>query len=232
MKKGNPELNKERGKLVAKCRKEAGLTQEQFAEAVNLCVETIRAIEQGRRGLTRDNAEIFSHVLNIGADYLLAQTSIKSKKAFIKEADRIGLERPIPIRVLIHLIESLPDCEHVAWECSTKGDKKDWGWHIVVNMKDGRNLYLDSATERNIFNELVSFMDYQLYKLGDDTRAVNIRNMLNNPPESFETAEDFDNAWNERVKHCEDGSDEIISRTNYTGRTSHEIKHNRKEDYQ
>lgn len=226
-KKGDPKLNKERGKRVAQSRKDAKLTQEAFAERVNMSTEGIRAIEQGRRGLTQENAERFSNVLNVGADYLLGQTDIKSKKTFLKEADRLELERPIPIRVLIHLIESLPDCEHVAWECSTEGDKKDWGWHIVVNMKDGRNLYLDSATERNIFDELVSFMDYQIFKLNDDSRAVDINRIINSPPESFETPEDFIKAWNDARKQI---GDEIIARTDYTGRTSYEIKRKRKEE--
>lgn len=228
-KKRDPELDKERGKRVAQCRKDAKLTQEVFADRVYMSTEGISAIEQGRRGLTRENAERFSNVLNVGSDYLLCQTDIKSKKAFLKEADRIELERPIPIRVLIHLIEVLPDCKHVAWECSTEGDKKDWGWHIVINMKDGRDLYLDSATERKIFDELVSFMDYQIFKLNDDPRAVDINRILNSPPELFKTPEAFIKARNEARKQSGDEI-EIISKTDNTGRTSREIRRKRKED--
>lgn len=221
-------LRKEIGRRLASCREAIGMTQEEVGNNIFRTRDLITAIENGRRNLTRSNAMLLSDLFGVDVDWLLCESEIKSKEAYtMTEAEKLELKRPIPIRVLIHLIEALPDCKHVAWECSTEGDKKDWGWHIVINMKDGRNLYLDSATERMIFDELVSFMDYQIFKLNDDPRAVDINRILNSPPESFETPEAFIKAWNEARKQ---NGDEIISKTDNTGRTSREIKRKRKED--
>ncbi|KOV95329.1 helix-turn-helix domain-containing protein [Streptomyces sp. NRRL B-3648] len=54
------------GALVAHFRKKARLTQEQFAEAANLAVDTVRSIEQGRLALQPDRAEQFDELLDTG----------------------------------------------------------------------------------------------------------------------------------------------------------------------
>lgn len=54
------------GALVAHYRKQRRLTQEQFAEMVNLHVDTVRSIEQGRLALQPDRAEEFDEVLDTG----------------------------------------------------------------------------------------------------------------------------------------------------------------------
>ncbi|GGS96135.1 helix-turn-helix domain-containing protein [Streptomyces cinerochromogenes] len=54
------------GALVAHFRRKARLTQEQFAEAANLSVDTVRSIEQGRLALQPDRAEQFDELLDSG----------------------------------------------------------------------------------------------------------------------------------------------------------------------
>jgi transcriptional regulator with XRE-family HTH domain len=54
------------GALVAHYRKQARLTQEQFAELANLHVDTVGSIEQGRLALQPDRAEQFDELLGTG----------------------------------------------------------------------------------------------------------------------------------------------------------------------
>ncbi|WP_405882706.1 helix-turn-helix transcriptional regulator [Streptomyces sp. NBC_01136] len=54
------------GAGVAHFRKRARLTQEQFAERVNLHVDTVGSIEQGRLALQPDRAEQFDELLSTG----------------------------------------------------------------------------------------------------------------------------------------------------------------------
>ncbi|MEU9452525.1 helix-turn-helix transcriptional regulator [Streptomyces sp. NPDC048277] len=52
------------GALVAHFRKQARLTQEQFAESANIHVDTVGSIEQGRLALQPDRAEQFDELLD------------------------------------------------------------------------------------------------------------------------------------------------------------------------
>ncbi|MBW8792551.1 MAG: helix-turn-helix domain-containing protein [Streptomyces sp.] len=54
------------GALVAHYRKQARLTQEQFAELANLHVDTVGSVEQGRLALQPDRAEQFDELLGTG----------------------------------------------------------------------------------------------------------------------------------------------------------------------
>src|SRR5262245_21948938 len=62
------------GALVAHYRKQARLTQEQFAEVASIHVDTVRSIEQGRLALQPDRAEQFDEQLGTkGALALLVE---------------------------------------------------------------------------------------------------------------------------------------------------------------
>ncbi|MDQ0907419.1 DNA-binding XRE family transcriptional regulator [Streptomyces canus] len=62
------------GALVAHYRKHARLTQEQFAEAASVHVDTVGSIEQGRLALQPDRAEQFDELLGTkGALALLVE---------------------------------------------------------------------------------------------------------------------------------------------------------------
>ncbi|MET9145084.1 helix-turn-helix transcriptional regulator [Streptomyces sp. NPDC004042] len=54
------------GSLVAHYRKRARMTQEQFAEAASIHVDTVGSIEQGRLALQPDRAEQFDELLDTG----------------------------------------------------------------------------------------------------------------------------------------------------------------------
>ncbi|RZB13306.1 XRE family transcriptional regulator [Streptomyces sp. F001] len=54
------------GAVLAHCRKQARLTQEQFAEVASIHVDTVGSIEQGRLALQPDRAEQFDELLGTG----------------------------------------------------------------------------------------------------------------------------------------------------------------------
>ena len=63
-----------RGKRLKKLRKQAGKTQEQVAEDLNLAVETISRIERGKRGCSVDMLLMLSEYYQTSVDYLLKGT--------------------------------------------------------------------------------------------------------------------------------------------------------------
>ncbi|MEV7979084.1 helix-turn-helix transcriptional regulator [Streptomyces sp. NPDC086519] len=54
------------GAVLAHCRKQARVTQEQFAEMASIHVDTVGSIEQGRLALQPDRAEQFDELLGTG----------------------------------------------------------------------------------------------------------------------------------------------------------------------
>ncbi|MBQ7873890.1 MAG: helix-turn-helix transcriptional regulator [Oscillospiraceae bacterium] len=62
---------KEIGQRVAKLRLEKGLTQEQFANVLNISVSLIGKIETGNRGLSIDLTAELSEFFNVTTDYIL-----------------------------------------------------------------------------------------------------------------------------------------------------------------
>lgn len=63
---------KELGKRISLRRKSLGLTQEQVAERMNVSVQMISNLEQGRKAIRPENLTRLSNVLQISTDYLLA----------------------------------------------------------------------------------------------------------------------------------------------------------------
>ena len=62
------------GKRLKTLRKQAGKTQEQIAEDLNLAVETISRIERGKRGCSVDMLLMLSEYYQTSVDYLLKGT--------------------------------------------------------------------------------------------------------------------------------------------------------------
>ncbi|MGY4924365.1 helix-turn-helix domain-containing protein [Streptomyces sp. 900105755] len=56
------------GAVLAHCRKQARVTQEQFAEMASIHVDTVGSIEQGRLALQPDRAEQFDELLGTGGN--------------------------------------------------------------------------------------------------------------------------------------------------------------------
>ncbi|MGN9761415.1 helix-turn-helix domain-containing protein [Streptomyces sp. SD31] len=69
------------GAVLAHCRKQARLTQEQFAELANIHVDTVGSIEQGRLALQPDRAEQFDELLGTGGvlAVLVAKMPVREK---------------------------------------------------------------------------------------------------------------------------------------------------------
>lgn len=70
MKEKKP-INVEVGQYVKKCREEAGLTQETFADLIGLGVKHVSAIECGAVGVSLPTLRRMSRVLSVPADVLL-----------------------------------------------------------------------------------------------------------------------------------------------------------------
>lgn len=69
---------KESGKRIAELRKEGGLTQEQFAEELNISVSYLGKIE---RGIQRPSIELFVEMavkFNVSVDYILLGRNMPS----------------------------------------------------------------------------------------------------------------------------------------------------------
>src|SRR5262249_48779327 len=69
------------GALLAHFRKQARLTQEQFAESANIHVDTVGSIEQGRLALQPERAEQFDELLEMGGALavLVARLPVREK---------------------------------------------------------------------------------------------------------------------------------------------------------
>lgn len=61
----------ETGKRIKCIRKERGLTQQELAEQMHVVVDTIRKVEQGKRGMSIDLLMEISSTLRVSSDYLL-----------------------------------------------------------------------------------------------------------------------------------------------------------------
>ena len=59
------------GKCVKRLRK--NMTQQEFAEQVNISLDTVRKIEQGRRGMSIDILIEIADFFNVSTDYLLCR---------------------------------------------------------------------------------------------------------------------------------------------------------------
>lgn len=60
------------GKCVKRLRK--NMTQQEFAEQAHISLDTVRKIEQGRRGMSIDMLIDIADFFNVSTDYLLCRT--------------------------------------------------------------------------------------------------------------------------------------------------------------
>lgn len=97
------QLLKEMGLRISRRRKEYNLTQEQVAEQMNVSLQMISNLEQGKKAIRPENLIKLCHVLDVTADYILTGKksstdvqSIASKLSILPDDD-------------IHMVESLID---------------------------------------------------------------------------------------------------------------------------
>lgn len=81
------DYNKIIGQRIKNARLKAGLTQEKLAEAVDLSVQHLSKVENGRKGLTLATATRITNALGITLDLLVHEQSNDMKKVFHAEAD-------------------------------------------------------------------------------------------------------------------------------------------------
>ena len=65
---------KKLGKRIQSARRETGLSQEQLAEAIGKSPSAISTIETGKRGASLETLIHIANVLQVSADYLLADS--------------------------------------------------------------------------------------------------------------------------------------------------------------
>ena len=65
------------GKRLKECRLEAGITQKELADKINITYQSISNIECGKRSLTVENARSCAKILNVRIEYLLCEDDKK-----------------------------------------------------------------------------------------------------------------------------------------------------------
>ena len=73
------------GMRLKECRQEAGMTQKELADKINLTYQSISNIECGKRSLTVENARACAKVLNVRMEYLLCEDNIKKNEPIFLE---------------------------------------------------------------------------------------------------------------------------------------------------
>lgn len=83
--KNSDELNKKIGKRLRECRLANGMTQKEFSEASHYSIQQICYIENGKRQMSAEAAQIFSTVLGVRSDYLLAKDDSKTDVIYLEK---------------------------------------------------------------------------------------------------------------------------------------------------
>ncbi len=87
-------LMKEIGIRIKLRRKQLEITQEQLAEAMDVSVQMISNLEQGKKAIRPENLVKLCRVLNISADYILIGDSLKiSSDGLDKKYEQLSHER-------------------------------------------------------------------------------------------------------------------------------------------
>ena len=181
------EINQECGERLKRCREAAGLTQGELSEAAHFeQAAYINMIEKGKRNLPKETAEIIAAALRekglpVSAEYLLCVPGydyMQPMEAWDETIRETFWHENIPFRArcLMELIKNAPHVEKAMWEYhSLEPDQNDWGLHITLELKGQTNisqnvestditglLHLDIATQRQLFDKLSQFLEYQL----------------------------------------------------------------------
>ena len=78
-------IKKQLGAKIKRLRIKKGLTQEQFAEKINIATRTLSGIETGENFLTADTLEKILDVLDVSSSELFAVEHIKSQEDLVNE---------------------------------------------------------------------------------------------------------------------------------------------------
>lgn len=105
-------LNIEVGQNVKRCREEAGLTQEAFAELIGLGVKHVSAIECGSVGVSLSTLRRISKTLSISADTILFGTedAVEQQKQYRDlhvQIERLSRLPPNKFRMVKEILDRL-----------------------------------------------------------------------------------------------------------------------------
>lgn len=101
MKKSDPEVNLMVGTRLKNLRVVRGVTRKELAAAANITVQHLYNIENGKRGLSLENAIAFASALNTTADYLLGKALFNTET----KEDLFDLMIDESKRTILHYIE-------------------------------------------------------------------------------------------------------------------------------
>lgn len=76
-------INEKCGDRLKECREKIGMTQSELAEESNYSITQISYIENGKRGLSIEAARIFSKILGVRENYLLAVDDFPTKEDYL-----------------------------------------------------------------------------------------------------------------------------------------------------
>ncbi|WP_022773811.1 helix-turn-helix domain-containing protein [Butyrivibrio sp. AE2015] len=83
----NSKLDKEKGKRLRLCRERNNLTQEQFAEKIDVTDKYVSMLETGKRKISQEKAKEYAELLDVNPDYIMLKSDIiEPNKAFFFEA--------------------------------------------------------------------------------------------------------------------------------------------------
>ncbi|NGO43282.1 helix-turn-helix domain-containing protein [Streptomyces ureilyticus] len=96
------------GAVLAHCRKQARLTQEQLAELANLHVDTVASIEQGRLALQPDRAEQFDELLGTGGVLAVLVAKLPVRERIVQFAQGLVDHEQEAVCILSYQTQMVP----------------------------------------------------------------------------------------------------------------------------
>lgn len=94
------------GRRIAQRRRSLGLTQEQVAEQMNVSVQMISNLEQGRKAIRPENLARISAILGVSTDYLLLGSKDTGSAALSAKLSALPPEQQSAIGQIVDLFLS------------------------------------------------------------------------------------------------------------------------------
>lgn len=99
---GNEKLLKEIGARINACRKELAMTQEELAENMEVSIQMISNLENGRKAIRPENLVKLCKCLNVSADYILCGIRAKWEiEEFLDKYSRLSVKNQQLVEMLV-----------------------------------------------------------------------------------------------------------------------------------
>ena len=200
-------INKiESGRRIKESRQRAGLTQKDLADMVPLCVQQISFIENGKRGLTIENADRIGELLGVSPAYLLC---IDARKELDDSTQTIIGKRKMAVPSRTHLLwDILRHADNYA-QCKYKfyHDKHDAS-EVYIKTPNGKTLLLNYKKQKELLDDILDYTAFLIQKLENDKSVAS--DIPDTEIIAFDTPSDFLaalDAINKRIK--EKGDDNV-----------------------